>query len=369
MSKNQYVHKGLNGVLVDETTISEVDGDNARLTYRGHGIEELVNWDYMDVVRLLLDGKAGDPAGAEELRQSLHDSSVLTPAELDLIGKIDASMHPLKVLQGMAPLLDLPPPEAQGTVRRRGLALAAKLPSVLAAFQAQRMGRRFQPMNHGADPHENFLHSFFRKAPSPDQLRLFNIAQILQMEHSFNASTFAVRISASTLAPVECAVSTGFGTLIGALHGGADQKTLEMAQSIQDPGNAAAYVKDRLSSGGKIMGIGHREYRRMDPRASILKPLADAATRGTPFATLYRVLEAVETAVLTETSAKGRPLYPNVDFYKGVLYNWIGFPPDIFTALFGISRVFGYLAHYEEVCVHPVLIRPQALYVGEKLPS
>jgi citrate synthase len=172
------------------------------------------------------------------------------------------------------------------------------------------------------------------------------------------------RVVASTLAPVENAVSAAFGALHGVLHGGADQAALETADRVGSPDLAPAFVDDCLARGDKVMGMGHREYKVVDPRAVHLKALAGRLAAGTEHEVTFRTLEAIESRFTERMAERGKDLYANVEFYKGLVFRVLGLPPRFFTALFGMSRVFGYLAHFSESRVDNRLVRPQAHYIG-----
>lgn len=193
---------------------------------------------------------------------------------------------------------------------------------------------------------------------------MLDAAQILQMEHSFNCGTFAGRVCASSLAPIQSSISASIGTLFGRLHGGADQAALEMAIAIGSPDKAEAYVQDCLARKEKIMGMGHREYRTVDPRAKILKPMAVELCQNEESKNLLAILIAVEAACQREFAARDKEIWANVEFYKGAVFHSLGIPTQYFTALFAMARVYGYIAHFLEFRRDSRLIRPRALYTG-----
>jgi citrate synthase len=195
------------------------------------------------------------------------------------------------------------------------------------------------------------------------------VTQILQIEHSLNASTFVARATASTLAPVENALSSAFGALHGVLHGGADQAALETADQVGGPEQAAAFVDECLASKTKVMGMGHREYRVLDPRAKYLKSLAEDLCRGSEHENTYRTLVAIENRFTERMAEQGKSLYANLEFYKGLIYRTLGLPTPFFTANFAMARVYGYLAHFIESRQDNRLVRPRAEYVGHPVGS
>jgi len=219
------------------------------------------------------------------------------------------------------------------------------------------------------DINRRFLTRIQGHEPSTAHLNALTVCQILQMEHSFNASTFTARVVASTLAPVENCLSAALGALHGRLHGGADQAALEVAERVGDPRAAAAFVDDCLERGIKVMGMGHREYTTLDPRARFVKQLARDLSHGTPQETTYRTLAAIEDRFNERMQQSGRTLYANLEFYKGVVYRILGLQPEFFTATFAMARMFGYLAHFIESRQNNRLMRPQARYVGPPVRS
>lgn len=365
------IHKGLDGIYVDETSISDVDGENGRLIYRDHAIEDLAKSDFIEVVFLVLFGRFPNVNEGNELKMVLAENSDLSANEVAVLKNISPATHPMKVLQGIVPLLDLTSKRKIGAwlteEALRGLVLAAKIPAVIAAYFRIQSGKDVLPSKLGLSYHESFLYRFNGKLPAREQVKILDITQVLQMEHGFNASTFAARVTASTLAPVECAISSAIGTLFGKLHGGADQAALEMGLTIGSPDKAEGFVMKSLRDKQKIMGMGHRIYRVVDPRAKILKPLARSLCENTPFMNLYLTLEKVEDVVEREMAKQGKKIKANVEFYKGPVFYALGITPEYFTALFAMSRVFGYLAHVLESRKSNRLIRPQGYYISRSV--
>ena len=348
------IHKGLDGVVVDTTAVSLVDGARGELSYRGHPIESLIARPFAEVAALVATGEF-DPGFAA----ALTEVSLLSRREEDLVLAQPTTLHPMHLLQGLTPLLDRVDAFADQGDAAHGFVVAAKLPSLVATH----FRRHSVADLRSADPVEQFLRQI--GAPREDAARqAFEVAQILQIEHGFNAGTFTARVVASTLAPVENALSAAFGALHGVLHGGADQAALETADRVGCPERAAAFVDDCLARRERVMGMGHREYRVVDPRARHLKGLAERVTLGTPHEVTFRTLEAIEARFTERMAEQGKALYANVEFYKGLVFRAMGLPPRFFTALFAMARVFGYLAHFSESRQDNRIVRPQAHYVG-----
>ncbi len=361
------INIGLEGVVVGATAVSDVNGDSGRLSYRGVDIDTLAQQPYLQVAWLLLYGSAPSLREEQQLAHFLLEHRALAPHEQDMLAVLPQSTHPMRMLQSMVPILDFSPRSdiqlPGGEDARRGLIIAARLPTLLSAWLRRRAGRHWPANSRRLDPLEDFLASASSRHPTSLALEALRVAQVLQMEHSYNAGTFAGRVVLSAAAPVECSIAASIGTLFGKLHGGADQAALEFAQAVGTPEAADGAVRKLLSSGGRVMGIGHREYRVLDPRARLLKPLAAALCAEDPeHERLFRTLVAIEESCIAHLQKPGKTLRANVEFYKGAVFHALGLPNDSFTAMFATARVWGYLAHALEFRPQARLIRPRARY-------
>jgi citrate synthase len=366
MTTNTGIAKGLEGIEVDETAISLVDGARGTLSYRGYPLETLVSWPFTRVALLVLDDKEPDAAEHEAFEDELTEHAALRPTEtalLDLLAPTAA--HPMQVLIALATTLEHDPRAfTRYGEAARGLSIAARLPAALAYLLAKRRGS-VSPVtaNSSGNPVTRYLNAI--GAPSNATLaRAMEVTQILQIEHGFNAGTFAARVVASTLAPVENSIAGAIAALHGILHGGADQAALETAHKVGSPAAASAFVDECLATGNKVMGMGHREYKVLDPRARYVKQFAIELSRGTPQENVAATLVAIEERFTQRMREKNKPLYANLEFYKGIVYSSAGLPPDFFTATFAMARVFGYIAHFMESRKDNRIIRPSARYVG-----
>ena len=370
MSTEESIYSSdLAGVIVGETAISDVQGEIGLLSYRGIDIKEMVGVPFLHVVWMVLFGEWPNAQEKSRLKAFMCFHTRLTYPEIELLQHVPRDLHPMLMLQGLVPLLTLPE-EATLEIDRdaeRGLFLAAKVTALIAAHHRLSQSKSILPPIAGKLFHENFLTMFHGSAPTEEQRHMLDAAQILQMEHSFNCGTFAGRVCASTLAPIQSCISASIGTLFGKLHGGADQAALEMAMEIGSPDYAEAYVKDCLANKVKIMGMGHREYRTVDPRARILKPMAMELCQNEESKNLLATLMAVEESCQREFADKGKEIWANVEFYKGAVFHSLGIPTHYFTAMFAMSRVYGYIAHYLEFQKDNRLIRPRAQYIGPKV--
>ena len=356
----------LAGIIVGDTAISNVQGEQGILSYRGLDINELVAMPFLHVVWLVLFGERHNTQQMSRLKTFMCKHSGLTHDEIELLRRVPGDLHPMLMLQGMVPLLQVPQKQAMDMEldAERGLFIAAKITALIAAHHRLAQKKVVLAPTPGLLFHENFLTMFHGSAPSAEQVKMLNAAQILQMEHSFNCGTFAGRVCASTLAPIQSSISASIGTLFGKLHGGADQAALEMAMAIGSPDKAEAYVRECLANKEKIMGMGHREYRTVDPRAKILKPMAVELCQDEESKNLLATLVAVEEACQREFAEQGKEIWANVEFYKGAVFHSLGIPTHYFTALFAMSRVYGYIAHFLEFSKNSRLIRPRANYTG-----
>jgi citrate synthase len=362
------INIGLEGVLVGTTAISNVDGDRGKLSYRGEDIALLVDRPFLQVVWLLLFGDYPSAQQEQQLSQYLLAHRELSASERRILAALPSHTHPMLMLQAVIPVLDLSPRADLsipfgGEDALNGLIIAARIPSLVAAWYNRQMQREWPIRANSIDPQRAFLKAFHGSEPDPLQTATLERAQILQFEHSYNAGTFAGRVTLSTQAPIQCSIAASIGTLFGSLHGGADQAALEFAQSVGSPEAADQRVRAVLDAGGRIMGMGHREYRQVDPRASLLKPMARAVCEGrADSAQLLATLEAIEASCVQLLEKPDHPIRANVEFYKGAVFHALGIPSHFFTAMFASARVYGYIAHALEFRPQSRLIRPRAQY-------
>jgi citrate synthase len=247
---------------------------------------------------------------------------------------------------------------------QEALVVAARLPTAHAMLVALRAGRAPTPYPEIRRYGERFLQLVHDRSPTEKEVSIFEQTQILQIDHSFNASTFTARVVTSTLAPPASALAAAMGSLYGPLHGAADQGALEMAEEVGGPHRAAEFVAECLAKGRLVMGMGHREYRVVDPRSKIVKVLAEQIASRPHEKRLLETLKAVDEAFVAQTAHKKRALRANLEFYKGVVYLALGLPKEFFTATFAIARIFGWSAHIVEQRKDNRIVRPSANYIG-----
>ncbi len=364
------INVGLEGVVVGETRISNVEGDIGRLSYRGEDIETLTHWPFVRVVALVLFGNEPSAKQDSAVEEFLIENGELESHELEILRQLPRDLHPMLVLQTMVQALitktkssfDVP-----GNLEQAldGLVIAAKLPTIIANWFNLQTRNTTVAYCKELSFHGNFLKQFTQSEVSEQHIHILDVTQILQMEHGFNAGTFTGRVAASTQAPVASVIGASFGALSGKLHGGADQAAVEMALKIGAADKAAEYVTEAIANKQKIMGMGHREYKTIDPRAKILKPLAAELCSSGDAKVLLDTLIAVEDSCREIFAEKGKDIWANVEFYKGAVFQALGIPPRFFTSIFALARVYGYIAHFLEFNQNPRLIRPKALYSGQ----
>jgi citrate synthase len=362
------IKKGLEGVVVDNTATSLVDGEAGRLYYRGYPIESLVKHPFAAVAHLLVFGELPSAARLQEFEEFLWEAGRLPAglvAAIEQLSKLQG--HPMATLQAAMPLMAVESPArklGRTDDEQEALVVAARLPTAHALLLALRSGRTPTPYPQTRRYGERFLQLLFDRTPTPQAVDIFEQTQILQIDHSFNASTFTARVVTSTLAPPASALSAAMGSLYGPLHGAADQGALEMAEEVGDPAKAAEFVAACLATGRLVMGMGHREYRVVDPRSRIVKGLAERIASDGHHKRLIDTLKAVDEAFVAQTAHKKRSLRANLEFYKGVVYSALGLPKEFFTATFAAARVFGWSAHIVEQRKDNRIVRPAANYIG-----
>ena len=365
------VDRGLEGVVVGSTLLSNVEGKIGRLTYRGYDIDDLApNATFEEVVHLLLFGHLPNAEELEHLKREIGTRRMLPEPLVDGMRRSPKTAWPMDVLRTVASGLALFSP-----VNRIGehvsdvhtaIELIAKMPTILAAWD--RIRRDLDPIEPRNDLSQaaNFLYMRTGKMPAEIEAKALDTYLVLLADHSYNASTFSARVTASTRADIYAAVTAALATLEGDLHGGAASAAFNTLLSVGSPDRAEIYVRDALGRGERIMGMGHREYRVRDPRARHLEAKAKELSiyRGdSRWYEIARALEEASNKVLKETKPD-KSIYANVDFYTAPLLADLGMPGDEFTCMFACGRIAGWSAHILEQLGDNRLIRPQATYEG-----
>ncbi len=360
---------GLEGIPAAQSAISNVDGQKGILEYRGIPIEELASKStFLETAYLLIWGKLPT---SEELIVFEHEVRQNRPIKYrirDMMKCFPESGHPMDALQASAAALglfysrrDLDNP---AYIRDAVVRLLATIPTMVATFQLMRCGDDAVRPHSELDYAANFLYMLNEEIPDPLAARIFDVCLILHAEHTMNASTFSARVTASTLTDPYAVVASAVGTLGGPLHGGANEEVIQMLEDIGSVENVRPYIEDRLQRKAKIMGFGHRVYKVKDPRATILQKLAEQLFAKFGHDKYYDIAQEIEAFVGEKLGHKG--VYPNVDFYSGLVYRKLGIPTDFFTPIFAIARVAGWLAHWKEQLGENRIFRPTQVYNGRQ---
>ncbi|MGP0108656.1 MAG: citrate synthase [Acidimicrobiales bacterium] len=367
------VPRGLEGVVVAETSVGDVRGLEGFCHYRQYSAVDLAaRRSLEDVWQLLFDGRLPDRAAAARFAGEVAHLREIPDAVADLLPAIASAGTPLDVLRtaisllgaelGWQPSLDIGAAE----LRTQALRLCSVVPTLLTAAFRLRNGLDPVPPRHDLPHAANYLWMLSGEEAPPAQVRAIEQYLVLTIDHGFNASTFAARVIASTGADLAAAIGGAVGALSGPLHGGAPSRALDMMDSIGTPDRAEGWVREAVARGDRIMGFGHRVYKTDDPRSRFLREVA--ASLGGPLVEFAQLVEQTTVDVLAELKP-GRRLYTNVEFFAGVVMHSCGIPRDMFTPTFASGRIIGWSAHVMEQAADNRLIRPAARYVGPQPPQ
>jgi len=360
------LHRGLREVYIDRSKSSFIDGNIGKLLYRGYNIDELaVHSNFEETAYLVMYGKLPTQAELDEFDATLKAARLIPDEIVDII-KLTRNSHPMDVLRTAISALSAYDPDTEDNsteaTLRKGLRLTAQAPTIVATHARVRDGKDPIAPDSNLNQAANFLNMLFGELPEQVDSDLIDKDFVLHAEHGINASSFGARVAASTVADLHCAVTTGVAVLKGPSHGGAAEEVMKMAQEIGTEENAENYVRERLDSGGRIMGFGHRVYRAIDPRSVHLQDDAKALgeRKGEPkwFSILQNVIEAMKPY-------RRRGIYQNVDFFSGTIYYLLGIPDDLFISIFAMGRIPGWTAQVVEQFENNILLRPRLLYTGE----
>ena len=363
---------GLEGVPVTKSKISYVDGQKGILEYRGIPIEVLAEKsNFVETGYLLLFGRLPRKDELEKFSQDLAKHRKIKYRLIDLIKCLPEHGHPMEAVQAAVAALGMFYPDKAVLDPQiqylSAVRLIAKLPTIGAAYARLRYGDDCILPRNDLDHDSNFLYMLTGRVPDPFKAKALDTCLILHAEHTVNASTFSGMVTASTLADPYTVVASAIGTLRGILHGGAAEEAVEMLQEIGSVKNVRPYIEKRLAAKQRIMGLGHRIYKVKDPRAIILQQVARRLFEREGNSPLYEVALEVERVGEELLGYKG--VHANVDFYSGILYNALGIETDLFTSIFAIARVVGWLAHWLEQLQDNRIFRPEQIYIGEHQKS
>jgi citrate synthase len=370
---------GLEGVPATRSEISYLDGKQGILTYRGYRIVDLAeNSTFEETAYLLIDGNLPSREQLARFDDQLREHRRVKYNIRDIMKRLPQTGHPMEMLQTAVASLGMfypnnvpvqirsPGDESEKYVHGQSIRILARMATLVAMWQQMRIGN--DPVRPRTDLGyaENFLYMFHNGAePDPLVARIMDVCFILHAEHTINASTFSAMVTGSTLAMPSYVIAAAIGTLAGPLHGGANERVIRMLKEIGRPENARAWLDSKLAEKEVIWGMGHREYKVKDPRATLLQSLMNelARSRGA-VSPLFETALALEEACEDTLAPKG--IYPNVDYYSGILYQEIGIPPDQFTSIFAIARTAGWLAHWREQVSQNRIFRPTQIYTGKE---
>lgn len=360
---------GLADVPVAESSISFIDGKRARLEYRGIAVETLAREScYEETTWLLLKGELPSQRELADFDYQLRHHRRIKFKLVDLMKCLPENGHPMYALQAAVAAMGMFYPARDVTNAQSNwdstVRMIAKLPTVVAAFQRLRFGDDAIPPRDDLDHAANFYYMLFEREPSPAVRRILDACLILHAEHTMNASTFSGRVTGSTLANPYTVISSAIGTLTGPLHGGANEEVLDMLEEIGSLENVKPWLEHAVANKKKIMGFGHRVYKVKDPRATVLQELAENVFAETSRPKAYDIAVELDRVAVGILGPKG--IYPNVDFYSGIVYQALNIPRDLFTPIFAIARVAGWLAHWLEQLQNNRIYRPEQVYVGKR---
>jgi citrate synthase len=360
------ISKGLEGVVATDTRLGDVRGQEGQLVYCGYDIKELAGKaSFEEVVYLLWHNKLPNRSELAELKKQLAAERQLPDQVVEFLRTTPRTALPIDVLRTAVSMLGLHDllltlDQSLEATRRRAISITAKVGAIIAYFHRARNGLELPPVRQDLSEAGHFLYLLDGKEPSQKKTETLDVAYVLHAEHGMNASTFSARVTISTLTDIYSAITAAIGTLKGPLHGGANEGVIHMLQEIGTPDKVDPYIEQALAQKKKIMGIGHRVYKVLDPRAPILKTMAVQLSSELGEAKWIEMSERI-AALMKEK--KG--LHANVDFYSATLYYSLGIPTDLFTCIFAISRTAGWTAHVLEQLSDNRLYRPLSEYTGD----
>ena len=356
--------KGLEGIIAASTRLSDVQGDVGKLIYCGYDIDELAGKvSFEEVVHLLHHNHLPNRKELTEFKEHLASCRELPAGVVRIIEEFPKDTPPMHAIRTAISALGCfdssSDDDTMDAQRQKALRLIARIPIVTAYFHRVRQGKTLLPPDPGLGEAANFLYLVDGERPTLDKERTMDMCYVLHADHGMNASTFSARVTIATLSDMYSAITTSIGTLKGPLHGGANEGVIKMLKEIGSLDRVDSYIEECLEQKKKIMGIGHRVYKTLDPRAPHLKRMAQilSAQLGDP--KWIQMSERIAEIMLTRKN-----LHANVDFYSATVYYSLGIPTDLFTPVFAISRTAGWTAHVLEQLADNRLIRPQSLYTG-----
>ena len=360
------ISRGLEGVIANETRLSDVIGDKGQLIYAGYDINELAgNVSYEEIVYLLWNNKLPNRAELESCANTLRSLRRLPEAVVEFIKNAPKNALPMDVMRTAVSMLGVYDPDMHREAtpeinRQRARSITAKIGVVAAYFHRVRKNLPLPPIREDLGEAAHFLYLMSGEEPTKEAADTLDVAFVLHADHGTNASTFSARVTISTLTDIYSAITAAIGTLKGPLHGGANEGVIHMLEKIGSLENVDRYIEDQLSQKKKIMGIGHRVYKTLDPRAPHLRAMAIKLSNKIGEPKWIRMSQRI-----AELMKEKKNLNANVDFYSATVYHSLGIPTDLFTPVFAVARTSGWCAHILEQLEDNRLFRPLSQYVGE----
>ncbi len=364
-----YINKGLAGIIAFSTTKSFIDGEKGELIYAGYNIDTLAeNATFEEVCFLLWNDRLPNTSELEEVHEKLKKHRALPEPVVNYIKSTDKKAEPMSVLRSAVSML-ADSDETKGKFDEalfmdQAISITAKIPTIIAYFDRVRSGKEIvEPLNEGSTAF-NFLYMLNGEKPGQHAEKTMDLCLILHAEHGMNASTFTARTVCATMSDMYSSITAAIGALKGPLHGGANTAVMNTLLELQAQGedaDAVEFTKKKLANKEKIMGFGHRVYKIFDPRGRHLQKMAEDLSVETGHENFYKW-----SMDMLKTMKEEKNIDPNVDFFSATVYYSMGIQPDLFTCIFTMSRVSGWTGNFMEQAANNRLIRPRALYVGEK---
>lgn len=364
------IHKGLDNVIIDESRLSLVNGAEGKLVYSGYKIEDLAaNALYEEVVYLLWNGRLPNKAELESLRAEIAENAFVAPEILEILKHLPKNSDPMAVMRSAVSLLAHYDPDSEDTSaeanRRKAVRLNGQAVTLVAAWARIRKGLAPVPPRLDLNLAQNFIYMLRGEAPEASAVNAINAYMVLLTEHGMNASTFSARVTVSTGSDMHSAIVSAIGTLKGPAHGGANAEAMKMFLEIGDPANVQTWFDENIKSGKRrIMGIGHRVYKALDPRAAVLRDRAEALAVGSGNGKWFEIADKLAVLARANEYFIERNLHPNVDYFSAIVLYTLDLDVDMFTPLFAMSRMAGWTAHIMEQAANNRLVRPDVLYTG-----
>lgn len=360
------VAEGLEGIVAAESRICFVDGVDGRLIYQGYDIHDLAaHAGFEEVAYLLWHGDLPTRANLAALTKDLIAARTLPEPVMNLLRSFPRDVLPMDALRTATSALGIYDPDSRDNSAaanlRKSVRLTAQTATIVAAIGRCRDGKDPVAPDPSLSHAANFLYTLWGRRPDDTSVKTIEIALILHADHELNASTFAARVTAATLADMHSAITSAIGTLKGPLHGGANEAVMRLLLSIGDPAKVIPTAREMLAAKKKIPGFGHRVYRTEDPRATHLRKMSEELGRRKGELKWFEMSRALEQFMLSE-----KKIYANVDFYSATSYYYLGIPLELFTPVFAVSRISGWTAHVLEQLADNRIIRPRAEYVGPR---